>query len=296
MADSACTATAYLCGVKANYGTSGVNAQVPRYDCDGDQDKAKQTPSIAKWAMDNCKASGLVTTSRVTHASPSGVYAHTANRDWENDADVKKHNCDPTKTIDIARQLIENDEGKSLKVVMGGGRRQFRDQTIVDEEGVPGSRTDGLDLVDEWQKEHSAMGNASFIWNKKSLMELNYEKTDYLMGLFESDHCLFHGQIKDNLNETEPTLSEMAVAAVKLLQKERDGFFLFVESARIDMAHHENWARRALDETAEFSRAIDLVRQMTNESDTLIIVTSDHAHVMTYNGYPVSLFFNKKNV
>lgn len=52
------------------------------------------------------------------------------------------------------------------------------------------------------------------------------------------------------------------------------------------MAHHNNWARKALDETAEYARAIEMARTMTSEEDTLIIVSSDHSHVFTYNGYP----------
>ncbi|GBP04315.1 Membrane-bound alkaline phosphatase [Eumeta japonica] len=56
VADSACTATAYLGGVKANY---------------------------AAWAQAQGMATGLITTTSVTHASPAGIYAHAANRDWE---------------------------------------------------------------------------------------------------------------------------------------------------------------------------------------------------------------------
>lgn len=75
VADSACTSTAYLNGVKANYGTMGINAGVERGDCKGQNDKSAQTESIASWAQKGCKATGLVTTSRVTHASPGGLYA-----------------------------------------------------------------------------------------------------------------------------------------------------------------------------------------------------------------------------
>lgn len=289
VADSACTATAYLHGVKANYGTIGVNAQVPRYNCLGETEESKRTVSITKWAQDNCMATGFVTTSRVTHASPAGVYAHTANRDWENDQDVTDAGCHDARTKDIALQLIENDVGKNLKVVLGGGRREFRDRKIFDEEGEIGFRNDNRDLIDEWLAQKRDRGNASYIWSNQELKSIDYEKTDYLLGLFEPNHCLYNIEIEQRqLQATEPSLSEMAEAAVKVLQKEEQGYFLFVESARIDMAHHDTLARIALDETKEFSKTIDLVRRMTNESDTLIIVTSDHAHTMSYNGYPVS--------
>lgn len=70
VADSACTATAYLCGVKSNFETIGVNAKVVNKDCDAAQVDENRTPSIAKWALDAGKGAGLVTTTRVTHASP----------------------------------------------------------------------------------------------------------------------------------------------------------------------------------------------------------------------------------
>lgn len=267
----------------------GLNAGAPRYSCDAFADKSKHTESITKWAQDHCKATGFVTTSRVTHASPGGVYAHTANRYWENDEQVSA-DCDPTTTVDIARQLLENEEGKNLKVVLGGGRREFRDNTMTDEEGVNGYRQDGRDLIAEWLADRSEHGKAAYVWNEQSLKSLDYDNTDYLMGLFEADHCMYNIDIERNkLTESEPSLTEMTEAAIRILQKDENGFFLFVESARIDMAHHDTLARKALDETKEFSSVIEMARRMTNESDTLIIVTSDHAHVMSYNGYPVSI-------
>lgn len=57
---------------------------------------------------------------------------------------------------------------------------------------------------------------------------------------------------------TEPTLEELTRVAIKMLQKETKGFYLFVEGGRIDHGHHENWARRALDETVEMHKAVQV--------------------------------------
>lgn len=84
----------------------------------------------------------------------------------------------------------------------------------------------------------------------------------------------------------EPSLSQMTETAIKILQKEDKGFFLFVEGGKIDIAHHENKARLALEETLEFDKAIQIAAKLTNENDTLIVVTADHAHTMSINGYP----------
>lgn len=83
----------------------------------------------------------------------------------------------------------------------------------------------------------------------------------------------------------EPSLSEMTESAIKLLQKGNKGYFLFVEGGKIDMAHHNNLPHKALNDTAAFSEAIQKAVDLTNEDDTLIIVTSDHAHTMSYAGY-----------
>ena len=62
------------------------------------------------------KSTGVVTTTRVTHASPAGTYAHIANRDWENDVEIVSAGEDPDRCDDIAKQLVLNDPGKNIKV------------------------------------------------------------------------------------------------------------------------------------------------------------------------------------
>lgn len=183
---------------------------------------------------------------------------------------------------------MENEESKKLKVILGGGRREFRDKSIIDEENERGTRTDGKDLIDEWIKLRSQQGNASYVWNKQGLNSIDIDKTDYLMGLFENDHCLYSYEIDEKkLGDSEPKLDEMTEVAIKILSKEKNGYFLFVEGARIDMAHHDTYAYIALDETKEFHKAVQKALDMTNSNETLIVVTADHAHTMTYNGYSV---------
>lgn len=282
--DSACTATAYATGVKTNYNALGVNGNVLTSNCTINQED--YVHSIIKWAQDAGKGTGIVTTTRVTHATPAGFYSHVQSRSVETDTDLNAR-CSTSNIKDIAHQLIYNEEGKKLKVILGGGRRAFRNSTIVDEEGRAGLRSDGRDLIKEWVDERSKVGNAKFVWHKSDLMSTDITKTDYLMGLFEHDHCRYQQEINDNsLQHQEPSLSEMMSVALKMLMKEENGFFLLVEGGRIDLAHHSNYARRSLEETREFSFAIDKARSMTDESDTLIVVTADHSHPFTHNGYP----------
>lgn len=204
---------------------------------------------------------------------------------------MKKSGCKPEETIDIARQLIEGGVGQKLKVILGGGRREFRDLSMRDEQNFPGYRGDHRDLIAEWTDIHKKLGKSQYVWNKKGLSEVAND-TEYLLGLFTQNHMDYNYDLEKNpeLSANQPTLTEMTEAAIKLLEKEKNGYFLFVEGAKIDMAHHDNHARLALDETAEFSRAVQRARELTSQQDTLIVVTSDHSHTMTYNGYAVRYF------
>ncbi|KAJ3645658.1 hypothetical protein Zmor_023299 [Zophobas morio] len=283
VADSACSATAYLGGVKGNYGTIGVTGNVKRDDCPPMRNSTNHVLSIAHWSQLKGKMTGLVTTARVTHASPAGVYAHTAERDWESDNDVIASNYDSVTCRDIAWQLVHGETGKKLNVVLGGGRANFLPQNTKDEDGFQGNRVDKVNLIKVWLEQKKQLGaKPTYVWNKEGLLGVDYNQTDYLLGLFNPDHVSFN--LKRDKNK-EPSLQEMTEAAIKVLSQSENGYFLFVEGARIDMGHHNAQARMALDETSEFSKAVQAAIDMTSESDTLIVVTSDHAHTMSYSGY-----------
>ncbi|CRK98187.1 CLUMA_CG011552, isoform A [Clunio marinus] len=278
-ADSACSATAYLTGVKANYATIGVNPKVQLNDCESSRNKLNQLSSIMNWAQNARKATGIVTNTRITHASPAGTYARTANRDWESDADMKAF-PDARKCSDIAKQLIREEPGNLFNVIYGGGRKKILSEKIIDEEGQRGQRIDGLDLIDEWLTNKNSP-KAYYIHNSEGMNQMNHSNVEHVLGLFESDHMKFHL----DAGSDQPSLKEMTASAINVLKKHENGFVLFVEGGRIDHAHHQNFAKHALEETVEFSEAIQTGIEMTSEEDTLIVVTSDHAHTMTMSGY-----------
>lgn len=174
VADSACTATAYLGGVKGNYATIGLTASVALNDCRGENNTAYHVDSIAKWAQDAGLSTGLVTTTSVTHASPAGVYAHTANRNYENNQALIDEGGDPELCTDIARQLVSGEVGRNLKVVMGGGRREFMTTQMHDADDKPGLRTDGADLIGEWKEQHQRQHHrAAYAQTKAELMNVS---------------------------------------------------------------------------------------------------------------------------
>ncbi|NXV07625.1 PPBI phosphatase, partial [Cettia cetti] len=318
--DSAGTATAYLCGVKGNYQTVGLSAAARHSQCK--TTAGNEVISVLERARKAGKAVGIVTTTRVQHASPSGTYAHVVNRDWYADAsmpqEARLQGCK-----DIAWQLVHNVD---INVILGGGRKYMTPVGTPDPEYPANSkqngiREDGKNLIDIWLE---ARPGARYVWNKTEMLaaaanpSVNYlmgnkrplcqdptgagtqalmlSPTHPLTGLFEP------GDTKYNLvrNTTlDPSLTEMMEAAITILSRNPKGFYLFVEDklglvplgpvrggcGRIDHGHHDGAAHKALTEAVEFDRAIERAGALTDEAETLTVVTADHSHVFSFGGY-----------
>nr|XP_045611120.1 alkaline phosphatase, tissue-nonspecific isozyme-like isoform X2 [Procambarus clarkii] len=293
VADSASTATAYLTGVKTNYKTIGVDATAIYQDCSSITEDNK-VYSIVKWAQDAGKRTGVVTSTRVTHATPAGTYAHVTDRDWECDGAISAENqkkCPKLK--DIARQLVEDEPGASINVVMGGGYQNFDANATgtpddpIDTQYGNCSRRDNKNLIDTWKaKKTEAKVKYQFVRNKTDLDKVDFINTQFLLGIFANGHVPYEYE-KKSKNLDVPTLAQMTEAAIKILRQEPKGYFLLVEGGRIDHAHHDGIAHRALDETVAMDEAVEKALNLTNEEDTLIVVTADHAHTMSISGYPL---------
>ncbi|MGH0144688.1 UNVERIFIED_CONTAM: hypothetical protein FKN15_036172 [Acipenser sinensis] len=85
---------------------------------------------------------------------------------------------------------------------------------------------------------------------------------------------------------TDPSLTEMTEKAIRILQKNPNGFFLLVEGGKIDQGHHASRAAMALHETVMLDETVERALELTTEEDTLTIVTADHSHSFTFNGFP----------
>lgn len=277
--DSAPTATAMVAGIKTNDGAISVDQSIDRNEPSASVTAAKSVKTILEQAEERGMATGIVTTARVTHATPAVNYAHVGNRDWEADS-----NLPAGATVkDIARQLLEFPYGDGLEVVLGGGRSYFMPKTMNDPEYPTqvGRRNDGRDLTAEWT---TKFPQSAYVWNRAGFDAVDTRKTKHLLGLFERSHVRYEA---DRANDTagEPSLSEMTEKAIEMLRNDKNGFYLMVEAGRIDHAHHAGNAYRALTDTIELSKAVELAKRLTGE-DTLIVVTADHSHVFTIGGYP----------
>ncbi|XP_012877320.1 PREDICTED: intestinal-type alkaline phosphatase-like [Dipodomys ordii] len=277
--DSASTATAYLCGVKANYKTIGLSAAARFDQCN--TTFGNEVISVMYRAKKAGKSVGVVTTTRVQHASPAGTYVHTVNRNWYSDADM------PASALqegcrDIATQLVSNMD---INVILGGGRKYMFPQGTEDPEypknaNDSGIRLDKRDLVAEWKAKNQG---ARYVWNREELIQASQNPSvTYLMGLFEPMDTEF--EVYRN-KELDPSLEEMTEAALRVLSRNPRGFYLFVEGGRIDRGHHLGTAYLALTEAVMFDAAIEKAALLTDEQDTLTLVTADHSHVFSFGGY-----------
>ena len=304
--DSAPTMTAMSTGYKTREGMLSVDHTTARGECSAAVTEAKKVATILEHAAEIGKSTGIVSTARLTHATPAALYSHTAVRDWEADANLPTTDVNtgaacrgaPTAVKDIARQLIEVSPTlrASLKVAIGGGRTNFLPKSVAgvnqfdpEYSTVAGKRLDERNLANEWVSTRSTMGGAAYVWNKAQFDAFDVVSQSYLLGLFEPSHVQYEAD-KASDGAGEPTLTEMTDKAVRLLLKDPKGFFLHVEGGRIDHAHHAGNAKRALIETIEFSNAIrrtmDLLKAANKLDETLIIVTADHSHTFTIAGYP----------
>lgn len=279
--DSAPTMTAMVTGVKTKDGILSINQNVVRGDYR--TVAGNELKTILEIAEGAGMSTGVVSTARVTHATPAACYAHSPERDWESDKELPA-DARNAGFKDIARQLVEFPVGNGLEVALGGGREYFLPSTVADPEdaGKFGRRLGSTNLTTQWAQ--SRPGSA-YVWNKAGFDAINPATTDHLLGLFERSHMEYEYDRPDDAGG-EPSLTEMTAKAVDILAKNQKGYFLHVESGRIDHAHHAGNAYRALTDAIEFSQAIQAAMQRVDLEDTLIVVTADHSHVFTIGGYP----------
>ena len=186
---------------------------------------------------------------------------------------------------DIARQLVEFSEGDGPEVVLGGGRESFLPESARDPEyaGWSGKRRDGRDLISEWLQRHK---DGRYVWNLEQFQAIDTAATPRVLGLFNPSAMQFEAD-RGSDEAGEPSLHDMTRMAINLLRRHESGYFLMIEGALIDHAHHYGNAYRALTDTQELARAVAVAREMTDPADTLIIVTADHSHGFTMGGYAV---------
>ena len=224
--DSASSATAYATGRDTEVGQLSVNLA------------GEITPTLLEAARMRGKATGMVATSEITHATPAAFASHIDDRN---------------KMNQIADQYFDRqwESLPMVDVLLGGGLKHFQ--------------RENRDLV-------SAFRNAGYqvATNRQQLMELS---GTHLLGLFAPGGL---PRAWDRDQDT-PSLAEMTRVSLQTLNRNADGFFLLVEGSQIDWASHDNSVPGVVSEMEDFLAAVDVVLEFARQhGDTLVVITADH--------------------
>lgn len=253
--DSACSATMLATGIYTASEVIGINAN-------GDH-----IETVLEQAKRLGKATGLVSDTRLTHATPAAFAAHQPHRSLEND---------------IAIDMLNS----GTDVMLSGGLRHWIPQSTNEKKqtykNLKTLTQDTLSLKSKRKDERNLLTEAqangyNLAFNKKMLTEVSGEK---VLGLFASSGMndgITYTNTKQNPKRTQPSLKEMTEKALEVLAKNEQGFFLMVEGGQIDWAAHSNDAGTMLHELIKFDEAVNSVYQWAQgREDTIIIVTADH--------------------
>lgn len=259
--DSAAAATAFSTGVK----TESQNLSWLSGDPENGQIK-----TIAEMLKEKGFAIGLITTVPFNHATPAAFVAH---------------NVDRNNYHEIAEEIIKT--GKP-DVIIGGGHPNFDKKGYINQEIYRYiSTSKDYILVEKKRKQNAAE-------NLLNGSEISIRKNKKLFGLFGGNNgdiaCLLPSRVKGNpkiyrINTDEPNLAEMSIAALNKLSTDLDGFFLLIEQGNIDWANHVNDYKRMVAYVWDLNNAVETIINFIERPDddidwsnTLIIVTSDHAN------------------
>ena len=275
--DSAPSMAAYMTGVKMNNEVISMTADTKATDAAGKPyhtnfdstcptTNGKSVPTLLEQMKAAGYGTGVVSTTRITHATPAATYSHVCHRDAENT---------------IAAALVPGGAGYNsaltdgVDVIFGGGTSYFTAKA----DG--GKRNDSRNLLTEFKTQKYSVAA-----NKADFDKLPVDGRK-IVGLFTKDHMAYD---LDRDASKEPSLAEMTGKAIDALSAKKKGFFLMVEGGRIDHALHATNARRALQDTVAFDNAIKMALEKMQKVDpglknTLVVVTADHDHTLNLNGY-----------
>ncbi|MBN3523133.1 alkaline phosphatase [Paenibacillus apiarius] len=229
--DSASAGTAFATGHKTYNAAVSVS----------NEDVSKPFASVIEASKSVGKSTGLVTTARITHATPAVYAAHVRSRDNENA---------------IASQYLTSD----VDVLLGGGKRHFVSKK------EKGKREDKTIIPDFEKKGYKV------VYDKKGLKSLT-AKNKKILGLFHDSHIDY---VLDRKAET-PSLADMTSKAIESLAANPKGFTMMIEGGRIDHAGHANDLGSMIQETLDFDAAVKVALAFAKkDGNTSVVITADH--------------------
>jgi len=253
--DSASSASQLATGVPSPSEALGLDA------------KGNPVETVLEQAKAQGKATGLISDTRMTHATPAAFAAHKPHRSLENS---------------IAEEMLTN----GVDVMLSGGLRHWIPKSTNDKGKLYNQlkeRTGGnVKIKSKRKDDKNLLTAAEKAGYTVALTRAEFEAAndDKLLGLFAYSGMadgIQHTLNKDSKARTQPTLKEMTAKALDILSQDPDGFFLMIEGGRIDWAGHDNDVSTMLHEMLKFDETIDYVYEWVQErNDTLVIITADH--------------------
>lgn len=225
--DSAASATAMATGKKVNNGVVSVDRP----------GNGQSLQTSLEYFRDRCKATGVVVTSVIDHATPAAFAAHANSR---------------SEYLTLLKKYFQSVKPN----VIMGGRPDIDPEPYASEAGY-------TILSNRAELESLPPTNNAKVYGGFGAGDMDYE-FEYQLGL-------------NDFYDEQPHLSEMTTKSLEILEQDPDGFFLMVEGSRIDHAAHANALPQMVHELLEFEKAVDAVLTWAEgRSDTLVIVTADH--------------------
>jgi alkaline phosphatase len=249
--DSAAAATQFATGQAVRNETLGLNP-------DG-----YPIETILEWAHERGLGTGLITNMRITHATPAAFAVHQGSR----------YASEQTLMDDL---LQEGD----VDVFLGGGARALVPAgTRVSETfpGIPEELDGESNRKDEVNRAEELAGQDYVIVSDAPSLHDAARHATKLLGMFSANHLPYVLDRRQMNLSTVPTLAEMTSAALDVLSRHDQGFFMLVEGGRIDYAGHANDAGSLLHEVLDFDEAVGKgLAFQRSHPDTLVLVTGDH--------------------
>lgn len=267
--DSAAAATAMSTGMKTYKGAIGVDIDL------------QPLKNIVEYAEEEGKATGVVTTVQFSHATPAGFTAHNPSRENQQEiANEMIYKSGLEVIMGCGAPDFDNSGNEAIEPISAeevGGPATFRD--LTDDYRVLGGDADGDGTPDQWQ----------VIRTRRAFRDLaSGDAPSRVIGLPFVNETLQQKRHGDEFADpyvvpptgTVPTLSEMSLGALNVLDNDEDGFFLMIEGGAVDWASHDNQSGRMIEEEIDFNRAVEAVvswiEANSSWEETLLIVTGDH--------------------
>ncbi|KEZ50366.1 alkaline phosphatase [Metabacillus indicus] len=246
--DSAPAGTAMATGNKTNDKFVGVLPETissPGLDSSLADQPHKPVANVLEGAKLSGKATGIISTSEIQHATPAAFSSHASHRgEYDN----------------IAEQQIYQD----IDVVLGGGKDSLTTGMAKN------SRKDGENLVEVAEDRGYDI--------VESREELLNSRSSKLWGAF-APAALAYDMDRETTNPNEPTLAEMTKKGISALSKDKDGFFLMVEGSKPDWAAHANDPIGMISDTLAFDAAVkEALDFAKKDKNTMVIALSDHGN------------------